>query len=444
MSGAVSYPQTRLEQLAQQLRLTIVDFQREYAATSRRLADAGRGRALTVSHRQVRRWLAGDLGGLPHPSSRRVLDQMFGEPAERLFGPQRPMPGTEVVPAPRWNVGPYHDEASTLALEREVAMAAAESARFAQFAGQCNAGPHTVEQFRADIDRIVANYGNRPVYPTFVEVRELRNRAFELLEGRQPPDKTRDLYLVAGLLCAILGQASHDLGMISAATTQLRTAFLCAELAGNNWLRAWVRGEQSVVAYWEDRPRVSAELAADGSRYIPETGTTLVRLAALEARARGRLRDQRGTDDALARADQAREQVQGDDDPGGIFKFSPGVQHYYASTARLWLGDSSNYAEAERLATTALDLMEIGPPEAHHLGYIATARLDLTLAYLGRDDLDGAATNIGDVLTLTAQRPSEPVARRLRHVANALDRPRFQTTALALDLRDQLRTAISR
>jgi hypothetical protein len=170
----------------------------------------------------------------------------------------------------------------------------------------------------------------------------------------------------------------------------------------------------------------------------------LVWLAALEGRARGRLRDQRGTDDALVRTEQAREQVQGDDDPGGLFEFSPGVQHYYASTARLWLDDSSNHAEAERLATTALDLLESGPPETRHLGYIATVRLDLALAHFGRDDLDGAATNVGDVLILTAQRRSEPVARRLRHVANALDRPRFQTTSLALNLRDQIRTAISR
>ena len=51
------------------------------------------------------------------------------------------------------------------------------------------------------------------------------------------------------------------------------------------------------------------------------------------------------------------------------------------------------------------------------------------------------ADNLGEVLTITAQRPSEAVKRRLGQLANALERPRFQTASLALDLRDQIRTA---
>jgi DNA-binding XRE family transcriptional regulator len=85
----------------------------------------------------------------------------------------------------------------SLAVQREVAMAAAESARFGQFAEQSNVGPHTLEQFRADLARIVTSYPNRPIYPLFVELCALRNRAFELLEGRQHPEQGRELYLVA-------------------------------------------------------------------------------------------------------------------------------------------------------------------------------------------------------------------------------------------------------
>lgn len=441
----MSDPSTRLAQLARQLRLTVEEFQREYEVTSRRLADAGRGKASTVSPRQVRRWLAGNLDTLPHPSNCRILDQMFGEPAELLFGP--PMPNAEVVPAPRHSVTPHHDAkpreetADTVALEREIVMAAAESARFAQFAGQSNTGPHTIEQFRADIERIVTNYGNRPVHPTFVEVRELRNRAFELLEGRQPPEKTRDLYLVAGLLCAILGEASNDLGMTPAAKTQLRTAFLCAELAGNNWLRAWVRGRQSMVAFWEDQPRVAVELAVDGWQYVPEHGTARVGLAMVEARARARLRDQRAAEDALNRADLAREQVNGADEPGGMLAFSLARQNEVASGTRLFLGGQANCAEAEHLASQAVELHETNAPEQRELGQLSHASLNLAAARLGLDNLEGAADNLVDVLTITAQRPSGTVTRRLWQLANILERPRFQAAGLALELRDQIRTA---
>jgi hypothetical protein len=331
MVGSGLLPRTRLEQLARQLRRTKAEFQKDFARTSDQL-DEG----LTVSIRQVGRWLVGDLDGVPHPAACRVLEQMFGESAERLFGPPEPASRAEVttveVPGPVLVGGePVQD----LAVQREVVMAAAESARFGQFAEQSNVGPHTLEQFRADLARIVTTYPNRPVYPIFVELRALRNRAFELLEGRQYPEQSRELYLVTGVLCGVLANASFDLGWLAAAETQARTAFLCAELAGNNALRSWVRGTQSLVAYWDERPRAAVELAADGWRYVPETGTARVRLASIEARAHARLRDQRATEKALARAEQARNEVRGPDNPGGMLAFPLAKQRFYAATTRL-------------------------------------------------------------------------------------------------------------
>lgn len=439
MAGSMPYPQTRLEQVAQQARLTVAEFCERFAATSHRLAEAGQGRPSTVSDRQAQRWLSGNVG-LPRPSACRVLDEMFGEPVEVLFGP--PAPQQQLLPAPKAKdaVRQPADPASSLELEREITMAATESASFGQFAEQNNVGPHTIDQFRADIERIATNYGNRPVYPVFVEVRELRNRAFELLEGRQRPDHTRDLYLVAGLLCAILGEASRDLGMIPAAKAQYRVAFLCAELAGVNWLRAEIRGKQSNIAFWDDQPRAAAELAADGWRYVPEIGAARAGVASNEARARARLRDQRAAEDALARAEQAREEIAGDDDPGGCLAFPLADQTQMVAGTRLLLGGQPNIGDAERHAARAVELFEADPPERRELGKLGLARLNLAAAQLGRDDLESAATNIEEVLTIVATRPSETVTRRLRQLANSLERPRFQTTALALDLNDQIRT----
>ncbi|MGH3628637.1 MAG: hypothetical protein ACRDRL_14530 [Sciscionella sp.] len=325
-----------------------------------------------------------------------------------------------------------------LAVQREVTMAAAESARFGQFAEQSNVGPHTLEQFRADLTRIASTYTNRPVYPMFVELRALRNRAFELLEGSQYPEQSRELYLVAGALCGMLANASFDLGWLHAAETQARTAFLCAELSGNNALRAWVRGMQSLVAYWDERPRAAVELATDGWRYVPETGTSRVRLAAIEARAHARLRDRRGTEDALACAELARDEVRGPDDPGGMLTFPVAKQHFYNATARLWLGGQDSYTNAERDAAHAVDLYAADPPEQRRLGELCLARLDLAAARLGRDDLDGAAEQLQDVLAIAVQRRTDSVARRLHQMGRTLQRPKYQTSALALDLHDQI------
>lgn len=435
MVGLSSAPRTRLEQLVRQLRRTNAEFCQDFEDTSAQL-----GGKLTVSERHAARWMAGKLDGLPHPAACRVLEQMFGARADRLFGPPDATPRAEIATATSPDPAATTEEpVGQMTVQREVAMAAAESARFGQFAEQSNVGPHTLEQFRADLSRIVTTYPNRPVYPVFVEVRELRNRAFELLEGRQHPEQGRELYLVTGVLCGVLANASFDLGWLQAAQTQARTAFLCAEMAGNNALRAWVRGTQSLVAYWDARPRAAVDLAADGGRYIPETGTAKVRLAALEARAHARLRDQRAAEDALARTVQAREQLRGDDDPGGMLTFPIAKQTFYAATARLWLGGQANYVEAERDAAHAVQLYEADPPEQRRLGELCLARLDLAVSRLGRDDLDGTAIEVQDVLAVATQRRTDSVARRLDQVAAALERPRYQTAALALDLHDQIR-----
>jgi hypothetical protein len=198
-----------------------------------------------------------------------------------------------------------------------------------------------------------------------------------------------------------LANASFHLGWLPAAETQARITFLCAELAGNNALRAWVRGTQSLVAYWDERPRAAVELAADGWRYVPETGTARVRLASIEARAHARLRDQRATENAIARAEQARNEVQGPDDPGGVFAFREAKQSLYTATARLWLGGRDSYIDAEHHAAHTVELYEADPPERRRLGEICLARLDLIAARLGQDDLDGAAEQLQDVLAIS-------------------------------------------
>ena len=433
MLGVHSAPRTRLEQLFRQSRRTVQEFCDDFCAASRELDGP-----MTVSDRQASRWMGGQLGGLPHPATCRVLEHMFSEPAETLFGPPQygPFPDHQAGAwaANRLPAG-TEDDAT---MEREIAMAAAESARFGQFAEQSNVGPHTLEQFRADAARIVATYPNRPVYPIFVELRELRNRAFDLLEGRQRPEQTRELYLVTSVLCGVLANASFDLGWLPAAETQARTAFLCAELADNNALRAWIRGTQSLVCYWDDRPTDAVELASDGWRYVPEAGTARVRLAAIEARAHGRLRDQRSAEDALLRAEQAREEVTADDDPGGMLAFPVAKQTLYAATARLWLGDHDNLVRAEQQAAEAVELYQQDPPEQRRIGELSLARLDLAVARLGQQNLEGTAEQVQDVLALATRRRTDSVVRRLRQLASALQRPRFQTATLASDLRDQI------
>jgi hypothetical protein len=429
MVGTSSMPRTRLEQVVGQRRWTIREFCEDFSTASRKL-----DRQVTVSPRQASRWMSGRVGKLPYPSSCRVLEYMFKEPAERLFGPPHDLPHRSATVS---QPGEHEDIASTI--ERDIALAADESARFGQFVEQSNIGPHALEQLRADLARISETYPHRPLYPTFIDLRNLRDRVFTTLEGRQPPALARELYLAASVLCGMLANASFDLGWLAAAETQARTAFLCAEFAGHNGLRAWIRGTQSLIAYWEDRNRDAVELARDGRRYPAETGTAQVRLAAIEGRAHGRLRDKRAAEQAFCRAQKAREQIVDADQPGGILEFPTAKQALYAATMRLWLGRHTDIVRATQHATEAVELYQLAPSGRQRTGELCLARLDLALAQLHQLDLESAAEQIREVLAAARRRRTESILRRLRQVASDLQRPRFQTATLALNLQEEIR-----
>lgn len=391
------------------------------------------GMTATLTPRSLMRIANGESKG--SPEARAVLQHLFGLPSQQLFAIW-----TGELPTPE-----TVDFEERVLEEQDVVMAAAdESSRFSQWAEQSNCGPHTLEQFEADLRRIVAVYPNRPVAPTFIELRELRNRAFELLEGKQPPSQTKDLYKIAGLLCGLLSNASFDLGNLYAAETQARTAFLCAELAGSNWLRSWVRGMQSLIAYWDDRPADAVRLAQTGWEFAPESGTAQVRLAAIEARAAARLRNRDLVDDALARMQDARGAVTIADEFGGMMEFPVAKETFYSATANLWLGGAERYRKAEMLAADAVDRYSIDPLPMRRIGEQCLAALDLSMSRLMLGELEGAAEAARAVLDAGSKRPTDSIARRLQQLQSQLRRPAIAAVPAAVDLDEEIRSFCTR
>jgi hypothetical protein len=123
----------------------------------------------------------------------------------------------------------------------EIVMATAEeSAAFGSWAEITNVGDFQLEHLQARLRHIARTIYDSPLH-RLLDAARLRNVAFALLEGRQRPDQTRDLYLIASLACVLLAFESGSLGRYDAADTQGRTAWLCAELAGHDGARAWVQ-----------------------------------------------------------------------------------------------------------------------------------------------------------------------------------------------------------
>ncbi|WP_432064646.1 hypothetical protein [Streptomyces sp. C10-9-1] len=415
-------------------------FKRRYEQAAKQLAELEGPPSIstaTIEKRQFFRYAHGEVR-TPQTVARRILEFMFpGIPAARLLGP---------VPSGHKSA-PLHPAAEQhlavepfeYGLEDVVTAAANESARFAARAESSNVGPHTLEQLEADIRRIVDSYPNRPVGPLFREVRALRDRAFELLEGRQPPQYTRDLYVGAGVLCGVLANASFDLGRYDAAETQARTAFLFGELAGHNGLRSWVRGLQALISYWDGRPADAVRLAESGSAFTPESGTAQIRLESIKARAYGQLNRPGDALAALGAAAHLRERLaEGDELPGGMMAFPVEKQLFYASSTHLWLAGAQHLADAEARADEAVEMFQAAPPERQRLGEMSLARMDLAMARLGRGDLDGAAAQIHTVLVTSARRRTESVDRRIGHFTRQLALHPGAGAPVAIGLRESI------
>lgn len=451
------------------------------------------------SRGQFARWLNGDLRGLPGADHRRVLEAMFpGHSVHQLFaeaGQAGPAPRAHVIPAARRAPGsqgtpparptapaepvggraepgggraePVTGRAEPVGSRVEpvggragsLGSGAAPAGRAADSGPRLNSPPgeravttqeparvghrpfggvdHDVlDRLAADVRRLAVDHLVRPPLTLFPPLTRMRAEVFDLLDRRQRPGHLPPLYAVAGRLCALLAHASADLGQGHAAETHTRTAWLCADLADDDSLRAYVRWVQSNVAYWDGEYRQAAQIAHSGQRYATRGGN-LLRLASQEARAWAACGETAATEKALALAGRVRDQ-EVPDDQAGVFRFDPGKAAYYASEVRLALGGPANARAAVREATDALALFESAAPEHRCPEFDAAARLDLAQAHLALSDLDAAAVHLRIVLRLPVESRTEPVVGRVTAAGRTLRSATFAGSALASQLGEEI------
>jgi transcriptional regulator with XRE-family HTH domain len=377
-----------------------------------------------------------------------VLARAYGTVMRRLVDyddlaamPVRDRPALEGPPAvaevvellPVGSMDSQQDGSLEARTEQEVVMAAADQAsEFGEWAETTNVGPVTLAQLEDATRRIAREYLISAPLPLFMRTMLLGKRVFRLLQGHQQPDQTRELYLAAGRLYALLSWMSGDLGYLGEAEVQGRTAWLCAELADHDGLCAWVLVTQSKTAFWDGRGREAAALARRGLE-LPRSGTAGVMLACQEADAWADLGAADEARAALHLADEAREHAQEPDDIGGLFSCGPARQSNYAASVNLRLGDP---AAAIRLTQTALSYLDRGDPRAY--GTVAQVYICAVRAHVMADQLDGAADALTPVLAIPPEQRLDPVTRRMREVGRALVEPRLRGSSAARALQGQV------
>src|SRR5574341_727904 len=355
----------------------------------------------------------------------------------RSPGPPPPARGSSAPPAPDWGTfelgqgdpaspptgaGPAQPESRSTANRSQFLRmtlwtglgAVLESLRLTLRVEGPAGGPVSHEQLELAVEQYARAYWATPASVLFGQVRLCRQLVDGMLDQRQPANRRRHLHLVAGWLSALLGNLSFHLGDYGSARMHLCTAWRLGDAAGHNGLVAWVRGAQSMVELYDNRPEKALRMAREGQALAPNPLVRAQLASWAEARALARMGDRRGVLEAIARGSRAIESSEDDRSPGGVFSFSVGEFEQYCGTACLWL-DLPN--QAKRHAQHAFRLRDT-------LAAKALARLDIAAAEsrLGRPD---EASQIGaEVLQMPADNVIDPIVRRATELACSLERDR--------------------
>ena len=291
-------------------------------------------------------------------------------------------------------------------------------------------------------DLAVAYLGSPPG-PMLMDGVELRSEALRRLQQRQyRPHELPDLYLALGRIQGVLAYAALDLGDAEVAMTHAEAAWRCAEHAGDNELRAWTRGTQSLIERFQGNYAAALTYVEDGLRY-PSPGTSRIRLLCGVAQCRANVGNSPGANRALDTALSEREAITTSDSLGGLFEFSQAKQHYYAGSSLIWLNGGADAERAIRESTQAIAMWEAEAPESRSLDDEALARVYQTTAHLQLGELEAATAAIRPILDLPPDRQISWIKKRLGQVATMLRQEPYRGSAAADDLYDEIRTEAS-
>jgi hypothetical protein len=312
--------------------------------------------------------------------------------------------------------------APSQATHEEMLKMAARRARDFALIGQTPLSDETMEQVADDVRRLCVAYPQRPLATILGDMVTTQDTLFALLEHRQRPRHASQLYLLAGLAGGLLAKASHDMADPQAAMTLARAAYLSADMADHDGLRAWIRGLESLITYWDGRLRESVRYAQQGAEAARLSGSTAgVWLAVSEARAWAALGHAEAARAAISQAEHAWDATTEDgevDQMGGVAVFSRARQLYYAAEALSWLPSEAETAEDYSAQAVAAYSDESAPDWA--FGDAAGSRSALAVARVNRGEIEGAAEALAPVLDLPQDKRIRGIISCARHVHKAV------------------------
>jgi tetratricopeptide (TPR) repeat protein len=399
----------------------------------------------------VRRWEAGKIGlteryRLHYCTALGIPPAQFGpRQPQRLLSPAKDsaslVSGAGMIPAD-WPSGAASDAVSSSArmaqapagVCADTGQLADEISELVTWVETTNVGSGTIGYLDDAASRLANECLTSPPARSYERAAALARRVFGLLQGgRQRMRQTRDLYVIAGKLCAVLSWLSSDLGHLAAAGAHCRNGWILADEADHDGLRALLLCAQSKKAFWEKRYDDAARCAHRGYEYKP-SGTARILLACQEAdalQALGRIDDAR---EALKLADQVRESMTHADELGGIFACGHARQANYSIATSL---RAESAREALHHAERAETAWNAGEQRAY--GTWAQVQVGAAIAHVIDRDVEFAASVLQPVLTQPAEQRLATVTTRLANeVASLLTSPVISKSRPAVLLHQQI------
>ena len=408
MAGRSSQdPRTVLEQLLREQDRTYDEIVKDFEKLARKLDERG----VSITARHLRRLASGERVGTT-PPTRRVLQALFGRPIDELLSPWAPPEtnptSTAIRPARQSDL--------------ELLTMAAERSRNFSLQQRVVTSSEAIELLTDEVRDLALMYQRTPLPSVLGRLVNAHDAVLTSLEQRQKPANARQLYFLATIIGGMFAYAGGDVGKPQLALTHARTAFMWSEYADHNGLRAWIRGIQSYICYWDNQPREAIRYAQAGAELATTThGTAIPWLYASEARAWAALGNAERATALIERADQAYEAAQPDDldDFGGTCTFGQSKRLYYAARALAALPDQS--PAAETYSVQAIEAYHDPNQPNWDFTCQADSRISLALARAARGELDGVVEPLRPVFDLAPEQRINDLVRTIGLVHQSLN-----------------------
>jgi tetratricopeptide (TPR) repeat protein len=392
-------------------------------------------RKIGVDPKTAGRWIT--RGRIPQPFRRWKSSLILGVDESELWPDATPL---QEIPArgrklPKAQLAVRKEEAiDTLesALPFDPVRIADRVSELANWAEATNIGGGTLSYLDSATFELAHDCLTVPPFQTGERADTLIDRISSMLRtGHQRLDQTRDLYVIAGKLCAILSWISSDLGQLAAADAHVRNGWTLAEQADHNGLRAAILSARSKSEFLRRRYGDAALLARRGYEFRPP-GTISVLLACQEAdalQAEGRIEDAK---EALNRSEGLQDTTSGDDEFGGIFGCGIARQANYSISTYLKAGlvdQALRHVERAELA------WRNGEEWAY--GTWAQVQIGAAIAHLLNGEIEAAVTVMQQVLNQPEEQRLATLATRMRRdVTPLLANPATGGSRFAILLRE--------